>query len=438
MPTSPPSTPWRRGTRALGVCAVLAAASLTLAACAAEPPGYEGPYRSKVREAIVELEESSGLPFKRLPVLEERSRDQVREFLERQFTEQLTPLEIAGTQEAYRRFGLLSDTLDLRVFLLDLLTEQVAGYYDPATKVLYVVKDASPDIRDITITHELMHALQDQHTPLDSVQSLEGDNDRVVAMQAVVEGQAVYEQLAVMVGGDIGLRLPGAWDQVREVIRSGQGSSPKFAAAPMLLQETLLFPYINGSGFVRAVKEQRGGGKLYAPFAASTEQVMHPEKYLTDTPDLPTRITLAAPRGGALMHEDNLGEFETRLLLFEHLRDLNTAARAAAGWDGDRYQVVNTGSSSSIGWLSVWDSPVEAAEFRDAMQRAIERRFKPGNGTGASTGVTGDDRRWTAKGRQLRLHTLTIAGRPAVVYEDVPVGAAVGVIRLDQVTLREP
>lgn len=412
-------------------------ALLLVLACAPEPPGYEGPYRSKVRESIIEIEESSGLAFKKLPVLEERTRDQVREFLEKQFTEQITPLEMAGLQEAYRRFGMLPDTLDLRAFMLDLLTEQVAGYYDPATKVLYVVKEAPADMRDITITHELVHALQDQHTPLDSVQSLKGDNDRAVAMQAVIEGQAVYEQLAVMVGGDIGMQLPSGWDQVKEVIRSGQGSSPKFAAAPTLLQETLLFPYLNGASFVRAVKEQRPGARMYGPFAASTEQILHPEKYLTESPDLPTRVTLGAPRG-PLLHEDNLGEFELRLFLYEHLRDLNTAVAGASGWDGDRYQVVSAGNSSSIGWVSVWDSPVEAAEFRDVMQRLIEKRFKPGDSRGAATKVSGDDRRWTAKGRRLRLHTLTIDGRPAVLYEDTPESAPVGVIALDKITLREP
>ena len=73
---------------------------------------------------------------------------------------------MVGTATAYRLLGLLPDTLDLRAFLLDLLTEQVAGYYDPKTKVLYVVDDASAEMRDITITHELMHALQDQHTDL--------------------------------------------------------------------------------------------------------------------------------------------------------------------------------------------------------------------------------------------------------------------------------
>ena len=115
---------------------LVGALSLLVAACAAEPPGYEGPFKKQVRAAIPQLEEASGLRFLRLPVLQTRSRDEVRAYLEQEFNTQLTPEELAGTETAYRLLGLLPDTLDLRAFLLDLLTEQVAGYYDPKTKVL--------------------------------------------------------------------------------------------------------------------------------------------------------------------------------------------------------------------------------------------------------------------------------------------------------------
>ena len=409
--------------------------SLLAGGCQKEPPGYEGPFQRQVRKAIPELEESSGLTFKKLPVLELKTRDEVRAFLERQFNEQITPLEISGSQSAYRLFGLLPDTLDLRRFLLDLLTEQVAGYYDPATKVLYVVSDAAPEIRDITITHELMHALQDQHVRLDSVQSLKGDNDRMVAMQSVIEGQAVYEQLVAMTGGgDFGLRMPGGWDRVRDMIREGQASMPLFANAPVMIQETLLFPYLSGAEYIRQFKRVRSGQTPFAPFASSTEQVLHPEKYLDSVPDLPTRVTLGAPLGGSLVHEDNLGEFETRLFLYQHLKDQAVAMRGAAGWDGDRYQVVNTPAGAAIGWLTVWDSAVEAAEFRDAMERLVERRFGATRGAGG----TGDTRRWTARGRHLLLSAETVGGRSVVVFEDAPDAFTGRLLAIDRAALQEP
>ena len=435
--------PMRRRSLSRRRAALLASAAigaLLVAACQRDTTGYSGLYEAQVRRAIPDIEESTGLEFKTPPRLELRTRDEVREFLETQFNEQLTPLELAGTQQAYRLFGLLPDTLDLRSFLLDLLTEQVAGYYDPATKVLYVVSGGADDITSITISHELVHALQDQYTPLDSARTLKGDNDRQVAMQAVIEGQAVFEQMSSVLGGDFGLQLPSGWDRVRETIRSSQASMPLFANAPVFIQEMLLFPYLSGAEFVRQVKNARPGGGMFNPIASSTEQILHPERYLDSVPDIPMRVTLPAPRGGTLVHEDNLGEFETRLLLFQHLKDVNTAARAAEGWDGDRYQVVNTPRGPGLAWFTVWDSAVEAAEFRDAIERAIERRFgvRPGSG-GVRPGSGGaqDLRTWSARGRRITLAAVTVGGRAAVVFEDLPAGTSGRVIDVGRITVEE-
>jgi hypothetical protein len=415
--------------------ALIAIASLAFAACAEEPSvAYDGPYRTEVLRAIPQLERATGLKFTSSPKLEERDRDEVREFLERQFAEQLTPLELAGTEAAYKRFGMLPDTMDLRAFMLDLLTEQVAGYYDPATRVLYVVRGARPEITSVTINHELVHALQHMHFPLDTTRSMKGDNDRQVALQAMVEGQALYEQVTIMLGGsDLGTRLPGGWEGIRELTRSQHESMPKFANAPTLLQETLLFPYISGAEFIRQFKRARPGAVPYAPPPASTEQVLHPEKYLDSIPDLPTRVTLGAPRGAQLVHEDNLGEFETRLFLYEHLRDIGTAAAAAKGWDGDRYQLVQVAGGTGIVWLTVWDDALEAAEFRDKMERMVERRF----GATRASGGEGESRSWVLRGRRLLLTQLEIDGRAAVIWEDLPSTARAGVLDRARVVLRQ-
>lgn len=410
-------------------------AALTLVACKDQPTvEYEGPYAADVRRLVPQLEKATGLAFTSPPKLEERDRDEVREFLERQFAEQITPLELAGTEGAYKRLGMIPDTMDLRAFMLDLLTEQVAGYYDPATRVLYIVKDNPADITKITISHELVHALQHMHFPLDTTRALKGDNDRQVAVQAMVEGQAVYEQMTISLGGaDMGLALPGGWDSVREMIRSAQSSMPKFASAPTLLQETLLFPYIAGAEFVRQFKRARPGAVPYAPAPASTEQILHVEKYLDSLPDLPTRVTLGAPRGAEVVHEDNLGEFETRLFLYEHIKDVGGAAAAAAGWDGDRYQLVQIGGGSGIVWLTVWDDAVEASEFRDRMERMVERRFNVPRGTGGE----GSARTWNASGRTLHLEQVELGGRAVVIWEDLPAGTRPGVLNRAAVRLEQ-
>jgi hypothetical protein len=133
------------------------------------------------------------------------------------------------------------------------------------------------------------------------------------------------------------------------------------------------------------------------------------------------------------VHEDNLGEFETRLFLYEHLQDVERAARGAGGWDGDRYQFVQTRAGAGLAWLTVWDSAIEAAEFGDLMERMVERRY----GASARSGGSGDTRRWTVSGRRLMLAASVVEGRAVVVWEDLPGGAASGIIDLRQVTLRE-
>jgi hypothetical protein len=140
---------------------------------------------------------------------------------------------------------------------------------------------------------------------------------------------------------------------------------------------------------------------VLTPFAESTEQILHPEKFLDSIPDRPTRIRLGAPRRGTLVHEDNLGEFETRLLLFRHLRDEAAAVRGAAGWDGDRYQVVAVDGEQVLNWLTVWDSADEAQEFAAAVVRFS-----------APTG-----RRWEAE-------VTTRDGRPVVLVEQRPLRLA--------------
>ena len=129
--------------------------------------------------------------------------------------------------------------------------------------MLYIV-DGSPKDPVLTITHELVHALQDQYISLDSVQKVGGDNDRLSAAQSVFEGQAVYEQISIMLGGiNIAINLPGGWDRIRDMIRENQASMPVFAAAPSVIQETLIFPYLSGAEFYRNYKERKPGTVIY-------------------------------------------------------------------------------------------------------------------------------------------------------------------------------
>jgi hypothetical protein len=431
-------------TTQLRFAAAFAAAIPLLAACQPkqEASAYQGPYAKEVSAAIPAIEKSVGLKFKRLPKVESKSKDEVRAFLEKKFDEEQPALEFAGAERAYKLLGLLPDSLNLRSFMLGLLSEQVIGYYDPSTKVLYVVAgdgsakgSPSADIVNVTITHELVHALQDQYVGLDSLAKVHGDNDRQTAAQAVIEGQATFEQLSVMLGGsNFAMNLPGGWDRVRQTIRESQGSMPVFSSAPMLVQETLLFPYLSGADFVRRAKEKlKPGELLYAHMPSSTEQVLHPEKLL-DSLDAPIRITLPKPAGATVIYENDLGEFETRLFLYQHLNDIALAQRGAMGWGGDRYVAVNTPQGPGLTWLTLWDNAMQAAQFRDLMERVIEKRF----GSAPGSGGAGEMRRFAGKGRTLELVSATVQGHPAVLFTDVPAGASTRLIDVAKVTLRTP
>jgi len=404
---------------------------LLVAACGGQERRVEGPYGKVAGDAIPGIEGVTGLTFKSDPKIEPRSRDDVRAFLEKRFREDLPDEEIAGTRSAYRRLGLIPDTLDLRAFMLDLLTEQVVGYYDPETKVLYVVEEAPPEQASIIIAHELVHALQDQYMSLDSLQLLRGDNDRQIAAHAVIEGQATIVQIQSMLGGaDIATALPGGWDRVRDLIRESSSQMPVFATAPRIIQETLIFPYLSGAEFMRTFQQLRPGEAPYGDLPRSTEQIIHARAYFNER-DAPTRVTLPAPRIGRDRYQNNLGEFETRIFLYEHVREQSSAVRGAAGWDGDRYMVVETPRGEALVWVTVWDTPVDAAEFTEVLDRAISRRFD-----GERMREVASGKRYEVNDREVSWWGGDVGGRAVVIYTDAAAGTgeliAPGRVKLEQ------
>jgi hypothetical protein len=391
----------------------------------------EGAYANKVAEAIPEIEKVTGLKYKTPPKLEVRTREQVREFLLTKFNEATPAEQLKGEELAYKLFGLIPDTMDLRRFLLELLTEQIVGYYDPATKTLYVVQGAPDDLTGVTITHELVHALQDQYVNLDSIQKLKQNSDRQAAAQAVIEGQATYEQMAIMLGGgsNVASRIPGGWDRIRETIRESQGSMPIFANAPMTIQESLLFPYLSGAEFVRRFQQHRPKGFILDSIPVSTEQILSESAYFGTPRDMPSVVTIPATTDTA--YEESMGEFGTRLFLFQHSQNNTLAVEAASGWDGDRYRIVRSPTGAGVVWVSVWDSAVDAAQFVDALGQAIGKRYKTSAPTVAKSGV----RKYSGSGRTVVITPREIGGRNVVVYVDMPSAGSSAVIDPARVTI---
>jgi hypothetical protein len=216
---------------------------LVASACRERANIGTGPYADKVAADVPQIENAVGVKFKRPPKLEIKSREQVRDFLLQKLREPSAQKQIANEERIYKLLGMLPDTMHLADFYVKVLTEQIMGYYDPRTKILYVVDGAPEEFVGLTIMHELVHALQDQYVNLDSLEQLSGDDDRAAAVQAVVEGEATYEQVYIMAGGsgNIAVQLPGGWESMRTAIRDAQQTQPIFSSTPMVIRKRSCF-----------------------------------------------------------------------------------------------------------------------------------------------------------------------------------------------------
>jgi hypothetical protein len=427
---------WPRLTRAAAAGALCA---LGAAACRGRSTA-QGPYGDKVADDVPRIEEATGLKFKTPPHLELRSRQQVREFLLQTVNEPQVQKAIDEDAVAYKLLGMIPDTLHLRDLYVRLLTEQIIGYYDPRTKVLYVVKGAPEEYVGETILHELVHALQDQYANLDSLEHIQGDDDREAAITATIEGDATFWQIYLSMGwkGNVPAHLPGGWDQIRAAMANAKTTQPVLGSAPFAIQETLLFPYINGADFAKRFAARHPHVSPLTALPQSSEQVIHDAAYFGAKPDVPSTITLPAIPGEVA--QNDMGEFGTRLFFFQHLGasaslapdSVRAAAqapsvRAAAGWDADRYALVKTPSGNALAWVTVWDSPVDAAEFTSTLDDVMMqwRNVKPQ--------INGTVRRYDDGTRTVQVSSRDIAGRAVVLYVDVPSGTSTDILDLSKV-----
>lgn len=431
---------WRHGVTAV----VFLGGACALAACGDQPKAGEGPYADLVAEFVPKIEKELGLPYKTPPKVERRTRDEVAKFVRKQLESERGRAQVAGQEAVYRLLGQIPDTLQLTVLLQKLLEEQIVGYYDPATKVLYVVDGAPEALIKQTVSHELVHALQDQYVAIDSIQNRTEDSDRQVAAQAVLEGQAVLMQLRIDPNAGPMLKMPGGWDRIRDMIRDGSVGMPVFASAPRTVREGLLFPYLGGADFVRRFIEQRPEKELLTDLPTSTKQILNDAAYFTPTAaerDNAVTVTLPAPTTGTVFFTNTLGEFETRLTLVQHLKNDEVARRAAGGVDGDRFAVIRTPGGDALVWASVWDSAVDAADFLDAMGDAARRRYElgrqdaPAGATVRRYDVPANPKRGGA--RTVTLSLEQVRGKPVVLYMDLPAGLSAPVDK-SRITLDGP
>jgi hypothetical protein len=310
------------------------------------------------------------------------------------------PVEyVEANERVYQALGLLEADQSLRDLYLDLIESQVAGFYRPDEKTLYVVSRSGTvnGADKITFAHEYDHALQDANFDIfEDPEALRDQTDEALARAALYEGDATL----LMSLWAIPNLTPA---ELQEVILAGQDPEAQavLARTPAILTETLLFPYNTGLAFIQP--RQLGGGwaavdEVYARPPASTEQVIHPEKYdANEAPiavTLPTDLAAGMGDGWTLALEDTWGEFQTATWLQTSGVDADVAADAAAGWGGDRLaMLMGPDDAWALALQTVWDSGADAEAFETAAGTALTAAGGP------AQVVSGDETtRWVLVG----------------------------------------
>jgi hypothetical protein len=277
---------------------------------------------------------------------------------------ELPPEAIRNEGRALQLFGFLPTDFDYEAATYHLLEAQLAGYYEPADGTMYMAADLGDDDAKATLAHELVHALQDQHWDLEARSRYRpGQGDLAEAVSALAEGDATSAMLDVMIaralpgGGASAANLPE--DVFAEQLRQAMTSSPG-ADAPRVMRSSLVAPYLYGTLFVNTLR-RRGGwsavDRAWDDAPSTSEQILHVDKWDAHEVALqvvaPSFATLGA--GWRVADEDSEGELGTRIA-FEEWMTPATAARASAGWGGDRGVLLSHDDQTAFAWRLRYDA----------------------------------------------------------------------------------
>jgi hypothetical protein len=314
---------------------------------------------------------------------------------------QIDANELERSRVVYVALGLLSQELDVRSLLVQLMGEQIVGYYD-VDKGHLVVRDdvmrafgglrtgAPVDLDEarVVLVHELVHALQDQRLGLSTRMKEKRDSDSDSAFRALIEGDATLAMIAYSLEREsVPLSEitsdPARVRSLSEFVRSSPLAGSQLDSAPAIVRVPLLSAYVDGLTFAANLHGDGGFSRinrLHADPPLSMEQVMHPERYVhRDAPEqvrLPDAAAALGP-GFPLWHQDTLGELELRIYFSQGSSD-TLAAAAAEGWGGDRlYAFRAPAGEAAIVWLSVWDGERDASEAETAAARVLSAAPRP-------------------------------------------------------------
>ena len=327
------------------------------------------------------LKETSEL--RELPILKPvksgaQSRAEIERMIIKNLDEESTPAQMHATEVALKTFGLAPASFHYRPFIIKLLTEQVAGYYDPKVQQFYLADWIELEGQKPVMAHELTHALQDQHFNLRRFEKWpKGDADAELAVHALVEGDATLAMTLYMAKNPL-----VALAFIRALGSEGM-SSEEFKQAPRALRESLVFPYEQGSEWATQLY-RRGGwamvSQAFTKLPESSEQILHVDKYFSD--EAPVKVALPdlknvlGPAWKRIDYDVN-GEWSYYLILDQFLNSPVESKRAAAGWAGDRYEIYEGARPDAVcvAQMTAWDTETDAKEFFDAYTKRTLRRY---------------------------------------------------------------
>ncbi len=373
-------------------------------------------------DEILEFDsKQTGLRIKKEVKRKLTSRDEVVSYLTKHLNDEDTK-RLRRSELVLKKFGLLPRDFNLETFLVALLREEVAGYYDPKTKTVNLLDWVPIEEQEPVMAHELTHALQDQSiglqkwmkrgekdlgeikkdpTPAD-IENDEMDNAR----EAVIEGQAqaMMFQYALAPSGHTITNSPALVDAMEEETLTGTPGTKVFNAAPIFMKESLTFPYSYGMQFVVTLMQKGGKDKAFAAVLQNpphtTRQIMQPETYLSGEKIEPMRVPDFKHdfKNYEKFDIGAMGEFDVAVLI-EQYAGKPLSKRFYPEWRGGYYYAAkpkpdtkfDSSRTAPLGLLYVsrWSSADKAAEFAEIYARSLKQRYKkadevedsaPGNG----------------------------------------------------------
>jgi hypothetical protein len=344
----------------------------------------------------------SGLPIKSEVKRRLTSRDEVVAYLEKNMAEDKDAQRLRRSELVLKKFGLLPRDFDLQTFLVALLREQVAGYYDMKTKTVNLLDWIDVEQQRPVMAHELTHALQDQsfglekwmkagETDLNDKKELtpaDIENDEISeARQAVVEGQAMVVLVDYLLAptGQSLLASPQIADALKEGMLVGTADSPEFKSAPIFMKEELTFPYRYGLDFETELLRTRGKEKAFAATLESpprtTRQIMEPKTYLSGETLEPMHLPDFQRdfKNYERFDVGAIGEFDVAVLVDQYA-GTEASHDLYPHWRGGYYYAARSKKDPSaplaLLYVSRWSNPEKASAFAAIYAQSLAKRYK--------------------------------------------------------------